>query len=67
MVWGPESSNSVIFHGARAANAFLGGVLPEEGFLAPTRLAESGLLTALMGAAGLADQLRFNSNISKPE
>lgn len=55
MVWGPEANNSVIFHGARAANAFLGGVLPEEGFLAPTRLAEPGLLAALMSAAGLAD------------
>lgn len=55
MVWGPEANNSVIFHGARAANAFLGGALPEEGFLAPTRFAEPGLLAALMSAAGLAD------------
>lgn len=55
MVWGPEANNSVIYHGARAANAFLGGVLPEEGFFAPTRLAEPGLLAALMSAAGLAD------------
>jgi ubiquinone/menaquinone biosynthesis C-methylase UbiE len=55
MVWGPEANNSVVFHGFRAANAFLGGVLPEEGFLAPTRFAEPGLITALMNAAGLAD------------
>jgi SAM-dependent methyltransferase len=55
MVWGPEANNSVIYHGARAANAFLGGVLPEESFSAPTRFAEPGIVSALMVAAGLAD------------
>jgi ubiquinone/menaquinone biosynthesis C-methylase UbiE len=55
MVWGPEANNNVIFHGARAANAFLGGVLPEDGFRVPTRFAEPGLLATLMGAAGLVD------------
>lgn len=55
MVWGPEAHNSVVFHGFRAANEFLGGVFPEESFRAPTRFADPGLISALMVAAGLAD------------
>lgn len=55
MVWGPEANNSVVFHGMRAANTFLGGPMPEEGFLAATRFAEPGVLAAMMTSAGLVD------------
>lgn len=55
MVWGPEANNSVVFHGARAANAFLGGIMPEQGFVTPTRFAEPGLLSELMSSAGMED------------
>jgi hypothetical protein len=55
MVWGPEANNSVVFHGARAANAFLGGIMPEQGFVTPTRFAEPGLLSELMSSAGMQD------------
>ena len=55
MVWGPEAGNSLLFHGLRAANEFLGHPLAEEGFQIPTRFAQPGLVADLMSAAGLQD------------
>lgn len=55
MVWGPEQNNSLLFHGLRAANEFLGKPIPEDAFLLPPRLAEPGLIADLMTSAGLQD------------
>ena len=55
MVWGPERDNTLLFHGLRAANEFLGKPIAEEGFLVAPRLAEPGLVAKLMTAAGLED------------
>ena len=54
MVWGPESNNSVLFIGLRAANAHLGQPIAEADFLVPTRFAEPGVVAGLMTAAGIA-------------
>ena len=56
MVWGPEANNSLLFHGLRAANEFLGQPLAEEGFMIPTRFAQPGLVAGLLAAAGLDDR-----------
>ena len=55
MVWGPEANNSLLFHGLRAANEFLGRPLAEEGFQIPTRFAQPGLVADLLAAAGLEE------------
>ncbi len=53
MVWGPEANNSLVFHGIRSANEFLGKPIANEDFLAPTRFAEPGIVSGLMSAAGI--------------
>lgn len=56
MVWGPEANNSLLFHGLRAANEFLGRPLAEVGFKIPTRFAQPGLVAGLLAAARLDDR-----------
>ena len=53
MVWGPEANNSLVFHGIRSANEFLGKPIANEDFLVPTRFAEPGIVSGLMSAAGI--------------
>ena len=55
MVWGPEAGNSVVFHGLRAVNEFLGRPIGEAEFQAPTRFAEPGVVAGLLAGAGIAD------------
>ena len=55
MVWGPESANSLLFHGLRAANEFWGHPLAEAEFAAPTRFAGPGMLLEMMKSVGILD------------
>ncbi len=65
MVWGPEANNSLVFHGIRAANEFLGKPIADDDILVPTRYAEPGIVAGLMTAVGI-QQAREQEFVFEP-
>lgn len=66
MVWGTEANNSLVFHGLRAANEFLGKPIAEADFQLPCRYAEPGLVAGLMMAAGI-HEAREQEIVAEPK